>query len=219
MTYLHPLEPLSAAEVERAVALLRTLPEFTPATRVISVMLKEPPKDLVHVWPAIEISDREAPTDARTPKTHQPAPAFIPERRIARGGWMSVSRPHSAAFVAANDAPLIGARAPTRGRSATERGDERRGDGCIRSSSSLANWIERREPRGVWRPLDRLKRVRQTYRTEPYFLAAPRRLSSERHPEPCLSAPRLVAYFASDQPGAGSGGACRPRGCTPYSTD
>ena len=59
MSYLHPLEPLSAAEVERAVALLRTLPEFTPATRVISVMLKEPPKHLVHVWPDIEMPDRE----------------------------------------------------------------------------------------------------------------------------------------------------------------
>ncbi|MGA2579600.1 MAG: primary-amine oxidase [Bryobacteraceae bacterium] len=60
MTHLHPLEPLSAAEVKRAVTLLRTLPEFTPATRVISVMLKEPPKDLVHAWPAIEMPDREA---------------------------------------------------------------------------------------------------------------------------------------------------------------
>ena len=60
MTHLHPLEPLSAAEVERAVTLLRTLPEFTPATRVISVMLKEPAKDLVHRWPAVETPDREA---------------------------------------------------------------------------------------------------------------------------------------------------------------
>ena len=57
---LHPLEPLSAAEVERAVALLRTLPEFTPPTRVISVMLKEPAKDVVHGWPDIEAPDREA---------------------------------------------------------------------------------------------------------------------------------------------------------------
>ncbi len=59
MTYLHPLEPLSAVEVEGAVALLRTLPEFTSATRVISVMLKEPPKELVHDWPATGTPDRE----------------------------------------------------------------------------------------------------------------------------------------------------------------
>ncbi len=57
---LHPLEPLSAAEVERAVALLRTLQEFTPHTRIISIMLKEPAKDVVHGWPDIEAPDREA---------------------------------------------------------------------------------------------------------------------------------------------------------------
>ncbi len=55
----HPLEPLSAAEVERAVALLRTLPEVTATTRIISVMLKEPPKELVHGWPNGETPDRE----------------------------------------------------------------------------------------------------------------------------------------------------------------
>jgi primary-amine oxidase len=57
---LHPLEPLSAAEVERAVALLHGVPEFTPHTRIISIMLKEPPKDIVHRWPDIEAPDREA---------------------------------------------------------------------------------------------------------------------------------------------------------------
>ena len=40
---------------------------------------------------------------------------------------MNVSRPHPSAFVAANDAPLIDERAATRGRSATEGGDERAG--------------------------------------------------------------------------------------------
>jgi hypothetical protein len=37
---------------------------------------------------------------------------------------MSASRPHAASAVAANDAPLIGERAATRGRVATEGGDE-----------------------------------------------------------------------------------------------
>jgi Cu2+-containing amine oxidase len=67
MSEMHPLEPLSAAEVEHAVALLRTLAEFTPATRVISVMLKEPPKDLVHGWPNIETPDRYAEAVCTTP--------------------------------------------------------------------------------------------------------------------------------------------------------
>lgn len=41
------------------MGLLRTLAEFTASTRVISVMLKEPPKELVHAWPDIEMPDRE----------------------------------------------------------------------------------------------------------------------------------------------------------------
>jgi primary-amine oxidase len=57
---LHPLEPLSAAEVARAVALLKALPTFTPATRVISVMLREPDKTLVYEWPNAAVPDREA---------------------------------------------------------------------------------------------------------------------------------------------------------------
>jgi primary-amine oxidase len=57
---VHPLEPLSAAEVEHTVALLRTLPEFTPATRVISIMLKEPCKELIHRWPEGDVPGREA---------------------------------------------------------------------------------------------------------------------------------------------------------------
>jgi len=40
---------------------------------------------------------------------------------------MSVLYPHSAAFLAGNDAPLIGDRAATRGRSAMEVGDEHAG--------------------------------------------------------------------------------------------
>jgi primary-amine oxidase len=44
----HPLEPLSAQEVETAVSILKALPEFNGTTRIISVMLKEPAKDTVH---------------------------------------------------------------------------------------------------------------------------------------------------------------------------
>jgi primary-amine oxidase len=48
MVGLHPLEPLTAAEVALAVSLLRQLPEFSGATRIISVLLKEPEKAIVH---------------------------------------------------------------------------------------------------------------------------------------------------------------------------
>ena len=45
---IHPLEPLSAAEVEVAARLLKSVPGYTPDTRVISIMLREPAKYLVH---------------------------------------------------------------------------------------------------------------------------------------------------------------------------
>jgi primary-amine oxidase len=52
----HPLEPLSAAEVSRAVELLRAAGKVAPTTRFVSVMLKEPPKAAVHAgtgWAAL----------------------------------------------------------------------------------------------------------------------------------------------------------------------
>ncbi len=57
MVGLHPLEPLTAAEVDAAAMLLKTLPEFSAATRIISVMLKEPGKAVIHGGGA---ADREA---------------------------------------------------------------------------------------------------------------------------------------------------------------
>ena len=44
----HPLEPLSAAEVEQAVQILKSAGKVTPTTRFVSVSLKEPPKEAVH---------------------------------------------------------------------------------------------------------------------------------------------------------------------------
>jgi primary-amine oxidase len=44
----HPLEPLSAEEVQRAVGLLKANNKVTPTTRFVSVSLKEPAKGLVH---------------------------------------------------------------------------------------------------------------------------------------------------------------------------
>jgi primary-amine oxidase len=44
----HPLEPLSADEVQQAVAILRDTGKVTPTTRFVSVSLKEPSKHAVH---------------------------------------------------------------------------------------------------------------------------------------------------------------------------
>jgi primary-amine oxidase len=56
----HPLQPLISSEVQTAVKLLQALPSFTPTTRIISIMLKEPAKELVYAWPDGQIPDREA---------------------------------------------------------------------------------------------------------------------------------------------------------------
>ncbi len=56
----HPLEPLLASEIQDAVALLAGVSGFGPATRIISIILKEPAKELVHSWPNGPRPDREA---------------------------------------------------------------------------------------------------------------------------------------------------------------
>ena len=47
---LHPLEPLTALEVEQAVQLLKAAPHFTASTRIISISLREPAKAIVYAW-------------------------------------------------------------------------------------------------------------------------------------------------------------------------
>ncbi|HZL87480.1 MAG TPA: primary-amine oxidase [Pirellulaceae bacterium] len=57
---MHPLETLSAAEVQDSVAILRQNGKLTPTTRIISISLKEPPKDSVHASTGNETLLREA---------------------------------------------------------------------------------------------------------------------------------------------------------------
>ena len=56
----HPLEPLTTQEIEGAVHLIRSAPNFTTTTRIISIMLKEPRKELVYSWPSRPAPHREA---------------------------------------------------------------------------------------------------------------------------------------------------------------
>ncbi len=56
----HPLEPLSADEVQQAVGMLKKLGKVTPTTRFVSVSLKEPRKDLVHAFTGQQSIPREA---------------------------------------------------------------------------------------------------------------------------------------------------------------
>jgi len=57
---LHPLEPLSAPEIGQVVHLLKTLAIFTPGTRIISIILREPEKSAVYGWQGGEGGDRQA---------------------------------------------------------------------------------------------------------------------------------------------------------------
>ncbi|HJZ94634.1 MAG TPA: primary-amine oxidase [Gemmataceae bacterium] len=59
-TAAHPLEPLSAAEVQLAVTILKDAGKVTPTTRFVSVSLKEPPKAAVHGLYLTPIPHREA---------------------------------------------------------------------------------------------------------------------------------------------------------------
>lgn len=54
----HPLEPLTQAEVQQSVELLRARADWTPKTRVISIALKEPDKSAVQGWSAVPASRR-----------------------------------------------------------------------------------------------------------------------------------------------------------------
>jgi primary-amine oxidase len=56
----HPLEPLSAAELQQAVTILRNAERITPTTRVVSIILKEPPKEAVYSPAAGSPAPREA---------------------------------------------------------------------------------------------------------------------------------------------------------------
>ncbi|MCA9013439.1 MAG: hypothetical protein KDB01_27000, partial [Planctomycetaceae bacterium] len=57
---MHPLEPLTASEVQEVVAILKRDGKVNPTTRFVSVSLKEPDKTLVHGSSAIQRLDREA---------------------------------------------------------------------------------------------------------------------------------------------------------------
>ena len=56
----HPLEPLTAQEVQLAVTILKDAGKVTPTTRFISVSLKEPAKETVHRFTGKEAFKRDA---------------------------------------------------------------------------------------------------------------------------------------------------------------
>jgi primary-amine oxidase len=63
-TIQHPLEPLTASEVQLAVSLLKEHGKISPTTRIVSVSLKEPEKEVVHRFTAQEPLRSPAPARA-----------------------------------------------------------------------------------------------------------------------------------------------------------
>ena len=59
-TFTHPLEPLSAAEVGGAAAILSADQALGPEARFVFIVLHEPPKDAVRAWSRQAAVPREA---------------------------------------------------------------------------------------------------------------------------------------------------------------
>jgi primary-amine oxidase len=79
----HPLEPLSAAEVQQAVDALRAAGKVTPTTRFVSVMLKEPPKGRVHAGAANLPREAAAVLFDNATNTAAEAVVALAENRVA----------------------------------------------------------------------------------------------------------------------------------------
>lgn len=76
-TVTHPLEPLTAAEVQTAVRLLKDAGKVTPTTRFVSVLLSEPPKETVY-------AHVDGPLRARPPRCCSTTPPTPATRRHSR---------------------------------------------------------------------------------------------------------------------------------------
>jgi hypothetical protein len=125
---------------------------------------------------------RWRPLDRLTRVRRNPSPGTRFESRTTRQGRMSVSHPHSAASIAGHDAPLIDARAGSRGRIATGGGDEHAG---VKRSSP------RRYARGERRDQGRT-RSSMTYR--PPWEGTPGGSMLARHRSKCTARENRVSF-------------------------
>lgn len=87
LTARHPLEPLSAEEVARAVQTLRDSGRVTQTTRFVSVALKEPAKDLLHAGGKASREAFAVLFDNATNACHE-ATVSLAERSVT--GWRHV---------------------------------------------------------------------------------------------------------------------------------
>ncbi len=85
---MHPLEPLASSEISQVVALLKAAPQFTPATRIISITLREPEKALVLQWPGAQVSGRRADAVLFSNATNTAANVLIDLSTRAIESWV-----------------------------------------------------------------------------------------------------------------------------------
>jgi primary-amine oxidase len=87
---LHPLEPLSAAEVSAAAAILKSSDVFVEGSRFVYVELAEPVKGEVTAWAPGTAWDRQAAALLRNPRTKSTYEAVVSLTRGVVISWRTV---------------------------------------------------------------------------------------------------------------------------------
>ncbi len=87
---LHPLEPLSAAEITQAVALIRADARCGPQVRFVSVALQEPPKARVLAYETGDTPPREASVSLLDPADGAAYEAVVSLSEGVINGWTHI---------------------------------------------------------------------------------------------------------------------------------
>lgn len=90
MADAHPLDPLSAEEIRRAVTIIKDGEHSTPAMRFVSVSLHEPPKSVIAAFQPGQEFAREAFVVAREPAEHMTYEGVVSLADAAIRSWRQV---------------------------------------------------------------------------------------------------------------------------------
>jgi primary-amine oxidase len=90
MADAHPLDPLSAEEIRRAVTTIKDGGHSTPAMRFVSVGVHEPPKDAITAFQPGQAFAREAFVVAREPTEHMTYEGVVSLTDAAVRSWRPV---------------------------------------------------------------------------------------------------------------------------------
>jgi primary-amine oxidase len=86
----HPLDPLTADEIELASTLVRQLPDLSSRISFVSIVLSEPPKEVVAAFVSGNPIDRAcvAIVRDRVARRTYRATASLSDARVVEGGWV-----------------------------------------------------------------------------------------------------------------------------------